>query len=77
MEKVYTTYGRDFESAMIKSCEYTPETEELVVTFNNGQSYKYQNVDEDTVTGFMEPESAGKYFIANIRNKFEYEKLED
>jgi len=77
MEKVYTTYGRDFESKMIKSCKYTPETKVLEVTFNNGQEYEYYGVDKETVNGFMDPESAGKYFISKIKGSFEYQKLEE
>lgn len=77
MSKLHSVYGREFESKMIKSCEYNPDTKVLIVEFNNGQKYSYSDVDEDTVTGFMEPESAGRYFIANIKGKFEFEKLEE
>lgn len=77
MSEVYTSYGREFESKMIQSCEYTPDTKVLIVTFNNGQKYSYSDVDEETVNGFMEPESAGRYFLANIKGKFDYSKLED
>ena len=76
-EEIHTSYGREYKSKMIQRSEYTPDTKELIVTFNNGQRYSYENVDEDIVEEFMDPESAGKYFLQNIKGKFDFNKLED
>jgi hypothetical protein len=77
MTSINTTYGRSYDSKMIKQSEYTPDTKVLVVTFNNGQQYSYEDVDEDVMEEFMDPESAGKFFLENIKGHYEYEKLDD
>ena len=77
MSEVHTSYGRDYDSKMIRRADYTPDTKELIVTFNNGQKYSYENVNEDVMNEFMEPESAGRYFLQNIKGKYEFQKLED
>lgn len=53
-------------SSALDSAEYTPSTEELVVTFTDGSSYAY-TVDPATVTAFVAAPSQGQFFNANIR----------
>ena len=48
----------------------------LIIRFNSGDCYKYKDVDCDTYWAFEQAESLGKYFAANIKNKFEAVKLE-
>ena len=49
----------------------------LYVKFSNGTFYMYNDVPETVANGFFEAESAGKFFFANIRNKFKTVRLED
>jgi hypothetical protein len=49
---------------------------DLILKFNNAGYYRYKDVDSDTYWAFEEAESKGKYFAANIKNKFVTEKLE-
>ena len=49
---------------------------DLILEFKNSTYYRYKDVDSDTYWAFEEAESQGKYFAANIKNKFVAEKLE-
>lgn len=49
---------------------------DLILKFKNSGYYKYKDVDYDTYWAFEEAESKGKYFAANIKNKFVTEKLD-
>ena len=60
-------------SGMIKSLDYNKTEKELIVEFNSG-SYKYFDVPEEVFNECLAAESAGKYFLSNIKNKFEFEK---
>lgn len=42
----------------------------LVVHFKNGAKWKYQGVPEELFQALLKAESAGKYFLANIRDKY-------
>ena len=61
---------------MLSHAEYDDETSEFTVTFNNGSSYKYFDVPR-TVFHEMEnqTENVGKWFTANVKNKYRYEKV--
>jgi len=48
---------------------------DLILKFKNSGYYRYKDVDHDTYWGFEEAESKGKYFSANIKNKFVTEKI--
>ena len=64
------------DSSMIGSSNYNPETNELVVTFKGGTSYKYDNVLTEDYQQFIDGESAGKSFNQYIR-KYTGTKLEN
>lgn len=48
----------------------------LYIRFHNGGSYCYENVSRATFVSMTEAESVGKYFIANVRGKFPFSKLD-
>jgi KTSC domain-containing protein len=60
----------------IVSVQHDPTTNDLHVTFLNGQTYVYNNVDPNLYTGMMQSRSMGKFFHANIKNKHNYHKTE-
>jgi len=59
-------------SSNLKFASWDDETNELIVEFQNGTSYKYPNVPETLWNEFSktvnENGSAGKFFSANIKH---------
>jgi aspartokinase-like uncharacterized kinase len=65
----------EIKSSNIKKTEYDTETKKLVVEFNNGHRYEYDEVPHQTYTRFRMSESQGKYFTSEISKKFKYKKV--
>ena len=61
-------------SSFIKAVGYDANNRWLVTNHNDGTSIIYKEVPEHIYTGILEAESVGKYFHANIRGKFEFQK---
>ena len=64
-----------YESSNIYKSVYKFLDNDSFITFNNGNIYKYLNVDMPTFLKLQESESIGKFFSANIRTKFDFEKV--
>ena len=47
----------------------------LRIVFNTGMMYDYYNVEEKVFNEFLKAKSIGKYFWANIKDKYSYEKV--
>ncbi len=56
-----------FTSSHLSEASYDPNEEMLEITFKNGQTYAYEDVDEGTWDGLRTASSAGKFFWRNIR----------
>jgi hypothetical protein len=66
---------QDVESSLIKEVGYDAATKLLtVVLVQNDEKYLYKNVPEDIYAALMAAESKGKYFVENIKGKFEFTK---
>lgn len=65
----------EIKSSNIKKTEYDTETKKLVVEFNNGFKYEYENVPHQVYTRFRMSESQGKFFTTDISKTFKYKKL--
>ena len=65
----------EIKSSNIKKTEYDTETKKLVVEFNNGFKYEYENVPHQVYTKFRMAESQGKFFTTDISKTFKYKKL--
>jgi hypothetical protein len=65
----------EIKSSNIKLTEYDTESKKLVVEFNNGFKYEYDEVPHQTYTKFRISESQGKFFTTEIAKKFKYKKL--
>lgn len=63
------------KSSTIKSVGYDAESKTMEVEFGSGR-YRYADVPPEVHTGLVGAESAGKYFAANVRAKFQGQKLE-
>ena len=65
----------EIKSSNIKKTEYDTETKKLVVEFNNGFKYEYEDVPHQVYTKFRMSESQGKFFTTDISRTFKYKKL--
>jgi hypothetical protein len=64
------------ESSNIKSVGYDDSTNTLHVEFKGSGHYTYPGVPRGTFEEMLAAESVGKYFGANIKGKFDHEKIE-
>ena len=62
-------------SSNLKKTEYDTETKKLVVEFNNGLKYEYDEVPHQLYTQFRMSESQGKFFNSKISKIYKYKKL--
>jgi hypothetical protein len=65
----------EIKSSNIKKTEYDTETKKLVVEFNNGSKYEYDDVPHQIYTKFRMSESQGKFFTTDISKAYKYKKL--
>ena len=65
----------EIKSSNIKKTEYDTETKKLMVEFNNGLKYEYEEVPHQSYTQFRRAESQGKFFTTDISKKFKFKKL--
>lgn len=61
-------------SSMLKTIAYDDSKKELIVTFASGGTYKYEEVPKSVFNEMINAESEGKYFLANIKGKYKFEK---
>jgi hypothetical protein len=64
----------ELESSIIEEILYDNDAN-LEIQFKGGARYKYVEVPIEEFFKLRESESKGKYFIENIRDKFETTKL--
>ena len=65
----------EIKSSKIKKTEYDTEKKKLVVEFNNGFKYEYEDVPHQAYTKVRMAESQGKYFTSDISKAYKYKKL--
>ena len=51
------------------------ESGTLYIRFHNGRLYAYYNVPASEYEALMSASSHGKYFNANIRNLYDYDRI--
>jgi Zn-dependent M32 family carboxypeptidase len=51
------------------------EVSRLRIVFTSGGIYDYYNIPKEVYEEFLNAKSIGKYFWANIKNKYDYEKV--
>ena len=74
-EIIGTKIINEIQSSNIKRTEFDTESKELVVEFNNGHRYLYENIPHQLYTQFRMSESQGKFFSSKISKTFKYRKL--
>jgi hypothetical protein len=62
-------------SSNIGAIGYEAETQILEIEFINGRVYQYSGVSIDEYEAMMNADSKGKYFNANIKNRYPFTKL--
>ena len=65
----------EIQSSNIKRTEFNTETKELIVEFNNGHKYSYENIPHQLYTQFRMSESQGKFFNSKIAKTYKYKRL--
>ena len=65
----------EIQSSNIRRTEFDTESKELVVDFNNGLRYLYENVPHQIYTQFRMSESQGKFFNSKISKVYKYKRL--
>lgn len=65
-----------FESTAIRDIRYDDDRQKLFVTFVNGGEYVYVGVPGEVHRSFVEADSQGRFFIAEIRDRFPYNRLD-
>jgi aspartokinase-like uncharacterized kinase len=65
----------EIQSSNIRRTEFDTESKELVVEFNNGLRYLYENVPHQVYTQFRMSESQGKFFNSKISKVYKYKRL--
>jgi aspartokinase-like uncharacterized kinase len=65
----------EIQSSNIRKTEFDSESKELIVEFNNGLRYLYENVPHQLYTQFRMSESQGKFFNSKIAKSYQYRKL--
>jgi hypothetical protein len=63
------------ESSNLEYVSYDPNIFLLTVGFVGGGVYEYTNVPENVYSDLLNSSSKGKFFWANIRNTFSYERI--
>jgi hypothetical protein len=62
------------KSSAIKTVWYQFSSENFVVDFQNGSSYKYQHVPYSIFEGFKMAESKGRFINAHVKPRFNFTK---
>lgn len=63
------------DSKMFASAAYDAEKHVLHLRFRTGDVYRYFDFPAKDYQEFLNAESHGKYFLANIRDRFRYERM--
>ena len=63
-------------SSNVKSVAYDLESKVCVMTFNNGSSYSYKDIEPETICHVLFSDSVGKAFNDSIRKSYKGTKLE-
>lgn len=65
----------EIKSSNVKRTEYDLDSKKLLVEFNNGIKYEYNDVPHKIYTQFRLAESQGKFFSLTIAKNYKYQKL--
>ena len=67
----------DVDSAAIREIDYDAARAKLMVRFVSGHLYVYVGVPGEVHRSFLEADSKGRFFQAEIRDNYPYNKIEN
>lgn len=65
----------EISSSNLKGAKYNTDDKNLLVEFNNGAIYEYEDVPWEVFTKFRMAESQGSFFSKNISRTYKYKKV--
>lgn len=65
----------EIKSSNLKRTEYDTETKKMLVEFNNGLKYEYDDVPHQIYTQFRMSESQGKFLTSKIVKTYKHKKI--
>ena len=65
----------EISSSNLKGAKYNTDDKNLLVEFNNGAIYEYEDVPWEVFTKFRIAESQGSFFSKNISRTYKYKKV--
>lgn len=68
-----------YDSSVIAGSDYNRSTKRLTVALMGGPElsvYEYRNVPAEVAEGLTTADSAGRFFVRNIRNSFPFVRIE-
>ena len=63
------------ESKMFTSIAYDADKQILYLRFQSGDVYRYFEFPSAEYQAFLDAESRGRFFLAQIRGRFRYERM--
>ncbi|MBU1377267.1 MAG: KTSC domain-containing protein [Alphaproteobacteria bacterium] len=66
----------DVDSAAIQAIDYDEVHDKLFVRFSSGERYLYVGVPGEVCRSFLDADSKGRFFQAEIRDQYPYNRLE-
>ncbi len=66
----------DVDSTAIQAIDYDHERAKLLVRFVSGASYVYVGVPGEVHRSFLDAASKGRFFQAEIRDRYPYNRLD-
>jgi lysyl-tRNA synthetase class 2 len=67
----------EVESTAIHEIDYDADREKLFVRFVSGERYVYVGVPGEVCRSFVDADSKGGFFQAEIRDRYPFNRLED
>ena len=64
-----------YKSSNIKGSIYNKSTKNLIIEFNAGRKYEYEDVPDNVAAGLRIAKSQGGYFNKEIAKKYKYKLL--
>jgi hypothetical protein len=66
----------DLNSTAISTIDYDAERAKLLVGLQNGERYVYVGVPGEVHRSFLEADSKGRFFQAEIRDRYPFNRLD-
>jgi KTSC domain len=63
------------ESSNLASVGYDQKEQILEIEFNHGGIYQYFDVPVEEYEGLMSADSHGRYFVHNIKDAYEFDRI--